>query len=287
MTNPTLTYGHGFLNDMDDAADWTETESSLTCAHSSLYADVLKLEGTPNDSGDEYAYYEQNITDISSSTYTKYMVRWRTSESSNGLGARVKLVFTSGTQWILGEDAPEFSTTWQVETGDITTGKTVDKVQLWADDYPDSTDSGTDQVYFDFVLLHKNTFTFPFVAGNVELDMLNLHAKIPGLSRVGSHTQYMGMQDPIIRLNGEMDSNTDWGSPDGEYLYYIWSHAHEDTFQWFTSDLINCKVIPNRFTIAQDSQIEALNRWSAELSMYNASSGSENRWKTDLEWLGL
>ena len=293
MTNPTLTYGHGYMNDMDDASDWAEVETGLSCTATSLYFDILKLTGICDDAGDEYATYTADITDISSSTYTKCLVHWKTSESINGCGARVQLEFDdASTQWILGETTPQFSQQWQLTSETVTTGKTIDKIHLYADDYPDGAASdGTSYVYYDYVLLCKNIFTFPYVTspdGNarVQLDLDNEIAELHPPGMMGSHTQEVGLKNPVILLNGTMDSNTSWGTPYGQHLYYIWLHVHEDPWQWFTSDLINCKVLPKHFSIAQDSGVDALRTWNAELMMYNKSGGGKTEWKDNIEWVG-
>jgi len=128
---------------------------------------------------DEYVYYEKDISNISSDTYTRFLLRWKTSASSLGAKAKVILVFTSGSQTILDGS---YSTSWQVTSGDITSGKTIDKIQVYADD--DGTD-GTFYVYYHFVLLHKDTFTLPNVAYGSDFNPSPRYAIVPIFGRVG------------------------------------------------------------------------------------------------------
>ena len=281
MTAPTITYGHGAFTDCDDGSIWTFSQgynisgTSKTIEHN----DILKLGATFDDSGNEFAVWDYDITNISSDTYSKIIVRWKTSVSSNGGGARVQLQFSDATtQYIVGETNPEFSTTWKVTTATITSGKTIDKIRVWIDDYPDSVASGTDYVYIDFIMICKGIFTFP-QCDEVSMDLTNVYADLTAPTRVGDITQYLAMNSPIIRLTGKIDVDTsNWGSPYGEYLYYIWREACSDPWQWFTSDLINCKVTPRTFHISQNSDSKALRVWSCELRKYDKSSGAETTW---------
>jgi len=273
MTNPTITYSHGFLTDCDSATNWTETASpTLTSTGLTvLYNDIFKLTGTASTAG-QYTYWEYDLTNISSDTFTKFLIRYKTSASSTGLGAKVELVFTSGTQIILDTS---FSTVWKVASGTITKGKTIDKIRLYA--VSDAASSG-EYVLYDFILLCKGTFTFP-QCDDVSIDLTNVYADLTPPTRVGDVTQYLAMNSPIIRLTGKIDVDTsNWGSPYGEYLLYIWREACSDPWQWFTSDLINCKVTPRAFHISQSSDSKALRVWNCELRKYDKSSGAETTW---------
>jgi len=78
MTKPTLTYGHGFLDDGYDASGWSLFENYLSAILTVEIGDILKIEGTPTSSGDEYVSYRKNITNISSDIYPKFLIRYKT-----------------------------------------------------------------------------------------------------------------------------------------------------------------------------------------------------------------
>jgi len=356
MTNPSITYGHGFLTDCEDIYDVTGTADSGsetttvdaerteaedywngayiyftsgdnaglarkvtdfdagtdTITHAAfpeavaegdtyklsewfedqaatlaisgltvLHDDIFWLSGTATAAA-QSTYWECDISNVSSSIYTEFILRYKTSESAVGLGARARLEFTDDEdpltddfQWILGESAPEFTTTWKVVRGTITADRTVDKVRFYAVSDAACT---AKYVLYDFLLLHKGTFTFPQF-DNVVFDVENVYADLHPFGRVGDIQQYGGMNSPPIRVEGKIDVEpTSWGTPYGEYLYYIMREACNDPWQWFTSDLINCKVTPRRLHLAQDSGSEALRLWSLELKKYDRSSGAETTW---------
>ena len=293
MAKPTITYGHGFLDDCEDTSDWSTVgvvginpgDYSIAAEHD----DIFKISALADGSGDEYVYYERDITNISSAVYTKFLIRWKTSAASNGFGARVELVFTDGsTQFVLGSSAPQFSITWNVTSGTITSGKTIDKVRLYADDYPDSLASGTHYVYYDFILLCEGIFSFPYVHSIDPLHLSDRYADLAIPGRVGDIQQYLGMKSPLIKLSGDMEEGT-WGGSKiefGEFLYRIFHENYNDPWQWFTSDLINCKVTPRDFYISQKRDSNAHRVWNLVLAMYSASSGAESTWNS-LQWLGF
>jgi len=275
VTVPKITYGHGYFNDGDDASEWTETESSLTAA---------------DDAGDEYAHYWATVPNVSSNTYPTFAILWKTSDSSNALGARVSLNFDDATdQTILGASAPQFSTSWEFTTGTITPGKTIEKIRLWADDYPNTIAAGESSVLYDFVMLCRGTFTFPYAHVH-SLQISNRYADIIIPGRVGDIQQYLGMESPTIRLSGDMKHGIGtWGGSlitYGEFLYRLFHEAHNDPCQWFDSDLIKCKVTPRDFNISQEKDSGAQRTWELLLKHYSLSSGVESEWN-NTQWFGF
>ena len=286
MTAPTITYGHGYLTDCDDATGWGENLNNMLGADATLtvqHKDIFQIQADFDDGAgtDEYCYYEKDITNISSNTYPKYLIRWKTSAGSAGAQAKVVLVFTAGTQEIeLG-----YNTTWAVASGDTTSGKTIDKVRFYADDELDVTPNGTYYVYYDFLLLHRGTFTFPFVDGRVFLKPSKKNVELDIPFRDTGILQQFGMKSPQILLEGTMNTNRNWGTPDGEYLYYILRNP--DPWQWFTNDLINCKVVVDNegFSLGYDKNVAAQRVWSLPLKLYSLSSLAESTWD-DKQWFG-
>lgn len=277
MTVPTITYGHGLTEDCDDDTGYSEVNFGMTAGQTSLVVengDIFKLTGVCDSSSDEFVMYEKDITNISTDVYTKFLARWKTSAASNGLGAKIIIVFTSGNQTILGASAPEFSTTWQVTSGTLTAGKTIDKIQFYADDNPNSVASGTYQVYYDFLLLHKDTFTFPnFTDLTVDFPKKVARLAIPG--REGDILQDLGMGSAEIVLSGDIMSGKSWGSPDGEYFYYI---VRDDPWQWFSSDVINCKVVVERPRLAQVASSGHQRTWELRMLQYSLSDLGLSTW---------
>lgn len=290
----SITYGHGDLRECDNKTGWAETEGGIAGTLSVLYGDVFEIKcedvNTPET---EYVYYEKNIDNISSDTYPKFLLRYKTSVSANGVGARVRLIFTSGEQWILGGSEPQFSTTWKVVSGDITSDKTIDKIQLWADDWPNSIDSGTYYVYFEFVLLHKGTFTFPFVHTlKIDPELNDVELGIPG--RDGDITQDLGSKLTPIYINGEMDvRNEDVTPPQnpwkitprgtygayGEIFYSILHEASSDPWQWLTSELANFKVRLIKFPLSMERDSKVQRRYELLLKEYRLSDASHETYE--------
>jgi len=181
-----------------------------------------------------------------------------------------------------------FSINWTTVSGEITPGKTISYVYIYADDVPDSIASGTYQVYYDFILLHKGTFTFPAITKGTELSLQNIYADLEIPGRVGSVTQFLGQSSPTIRLTGSMENWQNWGvSPKyGEPLFKALLEMHKDPWQWFTSDLINCKVTVRSFGPSKRAASRTQREWTLELKKYDLSSGNETLWD-NLSWLGL
>ena len=209
-----------------------------------LYGDVYKITATCDGTGNEYAYYSKTISPtINTTTYNKFLLRWKTSVGSVGLGARVYVGFTSGSQWILGGTTPQFSDadTWKVTSGTLTSGKYVNLIAFYADDYPDTVSVGTYDVSYEFVLFHKGTFTFPNVAHGLEFSPPPKYGIIPIFGRVGDITQGGGSESATASVSCDLDIG-DWKRPqdstsktdyvDGEVFYDIAHNSSSEPWQW-------------------------------------------------------
>ena len=187
-------------------------------------------------------------------------------------------------QMILGSSGPAFSTNFTVVQGDVTAGKKVGVLRLYADDSPDAVDSGSYEVWFNYVLLTTGLFEFPFISGTESIEFDNVFADLPIFGRVGDISQYGGMANPVIVLDGTMDTNTSWGSPKGERLIQAIFEQCNDPWQYFESDLGNFKVTLRRLRIAKNAEDEAQRTWRLELQKYSRHHGQfEWVWA----WLGL
>lgn len=290
MTLPTITYGQGGNGiDCDSKTGWSADgahESGLSATLTLVNNNIFKIVGTCDNVANEHAYYEKDVTDFSSTIYNNWMLKYRTSVSANGVGLKVVLVDDVGTQTIFGS-TPQFSSSWATATGTLTTGRTVDKVRFYADDYPDTIDSGTYTIWIDFLIFYEGTFSFPFFQDIYPLKLHNNYAKLKIPGRVGTLHQYMGMDNITLEIVGDMMSGETWGGSNmtyAEYLTRFFMEAHEDPWQWLTSDLINCKVIPIDFDIGQQKEGGQQRQWRLLLeefslgtfdSVHISSSGTE------------
>jgi hypothetical protein len=141
--------------------------------------------------------YITNRTNIalSSTLYTKIVVRYKTSSNSK---AKVVIVFNdASTQTVLDQTS---STTWATAVVTITTAKTIDHIRLHAD-------SGTGNVYYDYVAIYKGTFTFPNVT---KLDFnptsRNITVEIP--SAIASGNQNLGANSATVEITCDYDIET-------------------------------------------------------------------------------
>lgn len=273
---PTITYQQGFRTNCDDTTSWTENLTNMLDADASLtvlYGDVFQLMGKPDSADDESVFYQYDFTDIPADTYNFIVFRWKTSVASGGMGARVSLYFDDATeQFILGESAPQYDIAWHVTTGTPTPGKTISTVRLWLDDYPDTVGAGTFYAYFEFLLISKN-FTFQnFKTLEPHFQKVYAHLHPPG--REGEISQYLGSLSPTIKITGDMMSGESWGSPMGEVMYKLF-HPDQGAYttepwQYFTSDLINCKVAPLDFYPSQEADSEGMQlKWNLILKLHS------------------
>jgi len=294
MTKPTITYGHTFLDDCSDVTGWVETHNDLAAGLATWNGDYFRISGTCDNVANECAYWIKNITNFSTDIAAKLLVRWRTSAAANGLQAKINVIYTAGeTNTVLG-----FSTAWKVTVIDLPTGKTVDKIQLEADDNPDSLATGSFYVEFDFVLICQGIFTWPF-AGGVRLDGYNNLQRLKIPSKVGNATQYLGADDSALRVWGDIDStgvnaagvpvigkgwHGKWTTHDGEAFYQILHNMNTEPFNWFTSDVASLKVTVDHFGIEQSDTAKNLLVYELDLHEYRlGSAGSE----TNLERFGI
>ena len=273
MTLPTLTYLQGLNIDCDNDTGWTRSHSGLPdAALTVVNSNIFKMTGTCDAATEEYAYWEKDVTDFSSTTYNKWMLKWRTSVASSGLGAKVVVEYDDASEEAIFGYTPQFSDSWALETGTLTTGKTVDKIQFHMNDHPNSVDSGAYSVYYDFLIFYNDTFTFPYFKNLYPLKLHNNYATIKPPGKMGVIHQYMGMDNIQLELTGDMMSGETWGGSNmtyGEYITLMFMEASTIPFQWLTSDLINCKVIPVDFEVGQQEGEDNQRQWRLILEEYS------------------
>jgi len=237
------------LTDCDDTTGWNANHSADPLTSLSLavvYGDQFRIIGTCDAAADEYVYYEKDIPDILSNTYSKYLLRWRTGNSSAGLGAKAQIYFSDlTTQTILGDPNPEYSTTWQIASGTVTADKTIGSLRLWADDYPNSVAAGESHVYYDFFLLYKAPFTLPNIAGGMNIDFPPREAILQPPGRDVNITQNLGTESAVVNIGCDLDQNT-WkrsgDTIDGQVFLDILHNRSSEPWQWLDTGSHQFKV---------------------------------------------
>lgn len=332
MADPTITYGHKFLSDLTQATEvWEGTSSTWTectlgvdliqigagdITPTYLHGDILQIELVSDNAATlESGFYSYPNKDgannlaFSTTLYPKFLVRYKTSSENAAAGAAAKVVLafngyvvaSSVDVNIAAGHAQEilpnsFSTTWKTATGDITAGKTVDHILLFAE-CDDTAATGTDYVYYDFVLIHEGTFTFPNVSKGIRLRFPYKRAKLGVPGRDGGILQKLGMDTPRIHLEGTMEHGETWGSITtgtvktyGEYLYKIlrgMKGDYREPWNWLTTDGGNFKVspAPEGLDIGLIPDEDAQRTWMMDFEVHSLSSLGVSQWDA-LEWTG-
>ena len=271
MTTPTISYGHGTLQDLTTTTGWTAGgEAGATCTFSCLNEDVFSLYLAP--AGGNKTCYVKNDTDIdiSPNTYPKVIIRYKTSDAT----IKAKIVIeddTAATQTVLAESS---STTWKTATATLTLTGQIDHITLYVK-------GTTGTVYYDFVLICKGQFSFPFISGNIDIDTPIRNTRLKPSLRVGNITQPQGSDDTTIIITGEMGSGDNWKGANniiGEILYDIAHNVLTEDFQWFTSDLITCKVTLEAKQLSQRFNINTQRAYTIMLCEYRTRCGSNENY---------
>lgn len=303
MTAPTITYGSRFISDCTAATEvwegssgvWTETEDGNTCALTTLHGDVFNLAVTVS-AGNKIAYYSypneagtDPLVDLNISRILYPTITFHYKTTAN-IKAKIDVIYDDpATQTVLAETS---NTDWTYGTVALTGGTNIDHIRLYAN-------GATGTVNYDFVMIHEGTFTFPFVpAGGVhyETPYKNVELDIPG--RDGGINQKLGMKSPLVWLEGKMDysaTGARWKTAPsslstaarslyGNRFYSIvrgMIGGYREPFQWFTSDKVNCKVIPdnNPFRTATDPEgKDEGGTYSLHFKQHSLSSLGEAIW---------
>ena len=244
---PKITYGHGFLDDCTDdtQSDWTQISNSWGgITFSVVDDDVFKFNCTSGDAGvQESATYENSLSvSLSTSVYTRYYVRWKTSVASQGAGLVVYAKYSDNSvQYLVGTNTstPAFSTTWTVNTGTLTTGKTLTDIVIIVVEDDGSLSSGTTTVYVDFILIVKDRFTFPH-AENAVFTPPPRYAQLKIPLRVGDILQMLGLDSAVFQCSCNLDVG-DWkrsgDTVNGEVFMDIVHNSQTEPWQWLDTDL--------------------------------------------------
>jgi len=232
LTPPTITHGRGFVDDCNQVTglplgDWTETEDGNVAAMTVDNNDYFKIT-VSTSVGNKIVYYsypDEGGADnlgLDSDTYTKIRFRYKT--SGPNIKAKIVLVFSAGDPQTVLDETDNMS--WTTGVVDITSGKTIDHVRLYAT-------QSTGEVYYDFVLIHEGEFTITGASSTLNLPPPR-YPNIAPPGKDGVTWQDLGSDPATVVITAEMELGT-WhlgaSGPDGEAFYMIW-HNHD--WQWLT-----------------------------------------------------
>lgn len=288
----TITHDQAFLHDCDNTTlggtnpGWLETRGNMLDPDTtfSTNGDVFTLTGTTDDVGlVEWMGVDYVFTSsINTATYTKCLVRWKTSAASAGLQAEIAFIDAGGEHQrvVLG-----YSTSWT--TTEITlTSETMIAVKLYACENAAANANGTYSVYYDFVMIYADKFTLPtFPKGlHLHIEPQDVDMGIPG--RIGEIQQGLGLKSPTLVISGTTDTATSWHGDyaiDLEYLYRIMFQTSTSMWQWLTAEItstfkIAWKVRPKPLDIEADSTPDDMLKWTWELKKVDTISGSNWTW---------
>lgn len=269
MTNPSITHTHGYLIDTITVADWTESRTLMGVGDaelSVLYDDVIQIKAVSDSTGELEECWYSLTTPIAVSpiVYPKLLFRWKTSDPSLGFGAKIRIKYATGPtyQTVLGESSPEYSTTWKIGTADLLQDKG-DITNIFFHAAEDAADNpnGTYYVYYDFLLIHAGTFTFPNVAHDLDFRPPPRYAIIPIPGRVGDITQNLGSELATVTCSCDLDRGDEaftdtlvskWKRPqgeetktdyvNGEVFVEIAHRSYTEPFQWLDTGKHQFKV---------------------------------------------
>ena len=252
----TISYGHAFLDDFTSysASTWPKTLTSPAVGFTDSTTSVacinhyfLRLRGKFTEITDEKFYVERNIINRNTKDYPKYRIRYRTGDDSvQGL---LKFMFTVGQSPASQEVTLPSSTAWTVLSGTITSNKTVDKIQLWLDDNPNSqSDDRWHSVDVDFIMVYKGDFTIPNFRYGYTFRPPARYASLVVPSRVGDVTQNLGSPSATVTFGCDLDELTedewkrDGDVVDGEVFLDILHNSSSEPWQWLDDDPRQFKV---------------------------------------------
>ena len=233
---PSITHTQGFLDDCNSVTGWTIHDSGLGATLSVENDDWLKITGTPDAVGDEYTYWEKDITNTDTVLHPKLLVRWKTYTPDNGLQAKISAVYddASSTDTTLGFSSMTHWA-WKTTIIDLTAGKMLDKIRIYADDNPDGAASyGLCYVWFDFIMV-ANIFTFPNCQGGLQFTPASRYGASPIPSRMGDITQFLGSGSATVDSSSNLDIGN-WkrtlDTVNGEVFMDIAHNSFKEPFQW-------------------------------------------------------
>jgi hypothetical protein len=140
-----------------------------------------------------------------------------------------------GSQTVLAETN---STTWATFSETITASQNLDTVDLYITDE-------IGQVYYDFLMMHKGSFTLPNIAGGMNIDFPPSEAIIPIPGKDVDLTQHLGSHSAEVTLTSDLTQGT-WkrtgDTIDGEVFLDIHHNRSGEPWQWLDTGSHQFKV---------------------------------------------
>lgn len=225
--NVKISYGHGRLYDGKESelSLFTKVENGQTLAAlASVKDDVFDIEATVSVGSKVGYYYNTANLGLSTTSFKKIRVRYKCSNGS--VMAGVMVVFSDAvTQVILNNTN---STTWKVISATLTTGKTLDHIELFCNE-------AVGHVYYDFALVYKDDFTLPNTRFSRRFSVPMRNARQQPPSMFGAVSQQLGSELAIVELQVDLDNGT-WtragDSLPGQVFLDIAQNADVEDWQW-------------------------------------------------------
>jgi hypothetical protein len=265
MTQPKISYGHGYCNDCSlfEGTDFTDTGGSgqTVAATWGYKGDYLDLNCTVSTGAKTYYVTNHTALSLSTTLYPIILFRYETRETAK---AKIELVFSdTSTQTVLAE-ANTFSG-WVTEKATLTTAKTLDHIRFYCN-------GGTGHVYYDFVLVCTGQFTFP-QWNRLVLELPNRFSNTKAPSKSTNRSSWMGADNAKVTLSGDIDDqNTDWITDYGtvaSILYDVYHRANLEPFQWLNTDRGSFKVNIDNVQIIEDTNAVYKYSYTAQLHEYS------------------
>lgn len=309
MTQPTISYGHVWTHDCDSLTDWARVAGAPDLAGATLavgnndYLDLSCSGAAVAGQSCYWNYPDETLAPelaIDTTINQKFLIRYKTSVASAGLGLAVQAVYHGGNlSWLLGSNvAPAYSDSWKCQAFSFPTGAgytVLDHIRLYA--YCQT--NGANNIRVDFLLACQGIFTWPFVSDGIDLDDYNNRPRLKPPGKVGNTTQYLGADDSELRVAGDIDTtgvdvagvpqvnqgwHGRWTTKDAETFYQVLHYGFSEPWNWFTSDVASLKVTVDHFKIRQAKSNDNLLSYILDMHEYRLGSAHV---ETSLERFGI
>jgi hypothetical protein len=263
MTQPKISFGHGYCNDCSrtEGADFTVTGGSgqTVTATWGYKGDYLDLNCTVSTGA--AIYFVANGTNITVSTtfYPTAIFRYQT---TNNAQARIEAVYSDTSVHTILNDSS--SVGWTTAKTTLPTG-VLDHIRFYCN-------SGTGHVYYDFALVCAGQFSFP-QWNRLVLELPNRFSNAKAPSKSTNRSNWMGADNAQVTLSGDIDDqNSEWVteySTAAAILYNIYHRANIEPFQWLNSDRGAFKVVVDNVQIIEDTNAAYKYSYTAQFHEYS------------------
>lgn len=254
-----------------NAGTWFETDANGIATWATENDDVIKATVIPTAVVQTANMSYHLASTLLGLTYTKLLVRWKTSVAAAGVKAGVIITYTDLTTETtdLG-----YSTLWKLTSITPNVAKTIHKVAFTVTSDVGA-GSGTFYCYWDFFLIAKGTFTFPNCAGGLEFAPPPKNALLIIPDRITDITQKLGTECATVNIGCDLDIGT-WTRAgdyiDGEVFVDISHNSKTEVWQWLDTD-------SEQFKVTLESPTPQINREAHHIlnlyfREYRRSSGS-------------